>query len=38
IDIAKIKKEDWEVVEYLKAHKPELFKELKKEARASRKG
>ncbi|MCX8087036.1 MAG: transcriptional regulator [Rhodocyclaceae bacterium] len=38
IDINKIKKEDWEVIEYLKSHKPELFKELKKEARASRKG
>jgi len=33
IDIQKIKKEDWEVIEYLKAKKPDLFKELKKEAR-----
>lgn len=38
IDITRIKKEDWEVIEYLKANKPDLFKELKKEARASRKG
>ncbi len=38
IDIQKIKKEDWEVVEYLKAKKPDLFKELKKEARAAKKG
>jgi transcriptional regulator with XRE-family HTH domain len=38
IDIQKIKKEDWEVIEYLKAKKPDLFKELKKEARAAKKG
>lgn len=38
IDIAKIRKEDYEVIEYLKAHKSDLFKELKKEARAHRKG
>ncbi|MFN6960992.1 MAG: helix-turn-helix domain-containing protein [Rhodocyclaceae bacterium] len=38
IDIQKIKKEDWEVIEYLKSKKPDLFKELKKEARAARKG
>lgn len=37
IDINKIKKEDWEVVEYLRAKKAELFKELKKEARAWKK-
>lgn len=33
IDIQKIKKEDYEVIEYLRAKKPDLFKELKKEAR-----
>lgn len=38
IDIQKIKKEDWEVIEYLKSKKPDLFKELKKEARTARKG
>ncbi|WP_126445341.1 helix-turn-helix domain-containing protein [Sulfuricystis multivorans] len=38
IDIQKIKKEDWEVSEYLKSKKPDLFKELKKEARAAKKG
>ncbi|MDI6750152.1 MAG: helix-turn-helix domain-containing protein [Pseudomonadota bacterium] len=38
IDIQKIKKEDWEVIEYLKSKKPDLFKELKKEARAAKKG
>jgi len=38
IDIQKIRKEDYEVIEYLKSRKPDLFKELKKEARASRKG
>ncbi len=37
IDINKIKREDYEVAEYLKATDPTLFKELKKEARASRK-
>ncbi len=38
IDIQKIKKEDYEVIEYLRAKKPDLFKELKKEARALKKG
>ena len=37
VDISKIKKDDVEVVEYLKATNPELFKTLKKEARAKRK-
>lgn len=37
VDIAKIRKEDYEVIEYLKSHNPELFKTLKKEARAKRK-
>lgn len=37
IDIAKVRKEDFEVVEYLKAKKSELFKDLKKEARAAKK-
>lgn len=37
IDIAKIRKEDYEVIEYLKSKKPALFKELKKEAKASKK-
>jgi transcriptional regulator with XRE-family HTH domain len=35
IDITKVKKEDFEVAEYLKASNPELYKNLKKEARAS---
>ncbi len=34
IDIKAIKREDWEVVEYLKAQEPELFKSLKKSARS----
>lgn len=38
IDIQKIKKEDYEVVEYLKTKKSDLFKELKKEAKAQKKG
>lgn len=34
IDPAKVRREDFEVVEYLKASDPELFKSLKKAARA----
>ena len=34
IDVKAIKREDWEVVEYLKAQEPELFKSLKKSARS----
>ena len=34
LDIQKIKREDYEVAEYLKATDPELFKTLKKAARA----
>ena len=37
IDISTIKREDWEVVEYMKANEPELFKTLKKSARAKAK-
>jgi transcriptional regulator with XRE-family HTH domain len=37
IDIAKIKREDFEVVEYLKANEAEKFKNLKKLARAAKK-
>lgn len=37
IDIQKIRREDYEVIEYLKAHKPELLKDLKKQARAAQK-
>jgi len=37
IDIQKIKREDYEVAEYLKANNPAMFKELKKEARARKK-
>jgi transcriptional regulator with XRE-family HTH domain len=37
IDIAKVKKEDFEVIEYLKSKKAALFKELKKEAKAQKK-
>ena len=37
IDIAKVRKEDFEVVEYLKSAKSSLFKELKKEAKAAKK-
>lgn len=38
IDIAKIKRDDYEVIEYLRSSKPDLFKELKKEAKAKKKG
>ncbi|HMV01393.1 MAG TPA: transcriptional regulator [Rhodocyclaceae bacterium] len=37
IDIARIKREDFEVVDFLRAHKPDLFKDLKKQAKAARK-
>jgi len=35
IDIQKIRREDYEVVEYLRAAKPALFKDLKKDAKAA---
>ena len=38
IDIARIKKDDWEVVEYLRANESERFKEYKKLAKAKKKG
>jgi hypothetical protein len=38
IDIGKIRREDYEVIEYLRAQEQELFKDLKKRARAARKG
>jgi transcriptional regulator with XRE-family HTH domain len=34
IDIKGIKREDWEVIQYLKAQESELFKSLKKSARS----
>ena len=34
VDIKNIKRDDWEVIEYLKAQEPELFKSLKKSARS----
>lgn len=34
IDIGKIRRDDWEVVEYLKANDPDLYRSLKKAARA----
>ncbi len=37
IDISKIKRDDWEVVEYLKSSEPELFRTLKKAARSKAK-
>lgn len=37
IDIAKIRKEDFEVIEYLKAKNPGLLKELKKKAKDANK-
>jgi len=38
IDIGKIRREDYEVIEYLKGHAQELFKDLKKKAKAAKKG
>lgn len=35
IDIQKIRREDYEVIEYLRSTKATMFKELKKEARAA---
>ena len=35
IDIQKIKREDYEVIEYLRSAKAGLFKELKKDAKAA---
>ena len=37
IDIAKIRREDFEVAEFLKSQKPDLFKDLKKQAKAAQK-
>ena len=34
IDVKNIKQEDWEGAEYLRSQEPELFKSLKKSARA----
>lgn len=34
IDIAKVRREDYEILEYLKAHQPELYKVLRKQARS----
>ena len=34
VDIKSIKREDWEVLDYLKSQEPELFKSLKKSARS----
>jgi transcriptional regulator with XRE-family HTH domain len=35
IDIAKVRRDDFEVVEFLKSSNPDLFKSLKKQAKAS---
>ena len=35
IDIAKARREDFEVAEFLKANKPDLFKDFKKQAKAA---
>jgi transcriptional regulator with XRE-family HTH domain len=37
IDISKVKREDFEVIEYLKARDPETLKNLKKQARSFKK-
>ncbi len=37
IDIGKAKREDFEVAEYLKAHKTDLFKEYRKQAKVAAK-
>ena len=35
IDIGKAKREDFEVAEYLRANKPDLFKDFKKQAKSA---
>ena len=37
IDIKSIKREDWDVIDYLKSQEPELYKSLKKSARSKNK-
>ena len=37
IDIKAIKREDWDVIEYLKTQEPEMYKSLKKSARSKNK-
>ena len=37
IDIQKVKREDMDVIDYLKSEDPELFKSLKKSAKAKKK-
>ncbi|GAB2902471.1 transcriptional regulator [Uliginosibacterium flavum] len=37
IDIDKIRKDDFEVIEYLRAHQSDLYKSLKKDAKAKKK-
>lgn len=37
IDIAKVKREDYEILEYLKQNQAELYKSLKKQARSKNK-
>jgi transcriptional regulator with XRE-family HTH domain len=38
VDIGRIRREDYEVVEYLRSTRPTLLKDLKKEAKAALKG
>ena len=38
LDLSKVRKEDFEVIEYLKAHHPDLYKNLRKAAKGRRKG
>ena len=37
VDIGRINREDYEILEYLKAHRSELFDSLRKQARSKRK-
>lgn len=37
IDISKIRRDDFEVVEFLRSTKPDMFKDLKKQAKAAHK-
>lgn len=38
LDLSKVKKEDFEIIEYLKNEQPELYRNLRKVAKAKRRG
>ena len=38
IDLSRVKKEDFEVIDHMKVHHPDLYQSLRKAARAKRRG